>query len=73
LATNATNGDTVYFGEPRILRSAQPQNNVARILYRLATQIAVEQLSGELKVESVGKYLEIQFTVPNSRTKQHKF
>jgi len=47
LATTTTFGDNVDPGESRILPSEESENSVARGIYRLSTQSAVEDLSDE--------------------------
>jgi len=47
LATTTTFGDTVDPGESRILPNAESENSVARGMYRVSTQSAVEDLSEE--------------------------
>jgi len=47
LATTTTFSDTVDPGESRILPNAESENSVARGIYQLSTQSAVEDLSEE--------------------------
>jgi len=47
LATTTTFGDTVDPGESRTLPNEESENSVARGIYRLSTQSALEDLSEE--------------------------